>query len=246
MGTTAINLFQLQKDTTITLLETNIGTTGVDSDTSQLISTKKEALTRGWLSDPENEMNPAYTGTDPNTIPIGQPGSNCPYLNPVYNAFYVLVLNPLSIVSQRAKTTPPANGDSPIHPNTDPTGPTLFGNFQTFLSTYLTAANVTNGSISNAFMLQITSTLGNSLVWPGPQNTTGTGIASGFLTTLTADKSMINSLSSQETQGLDTDSNIMQGILSTDGNAASSFTQNNDSVMSAWSETTSTILAGGI
>lgn len=254
MGASISNIFQFEKEVTISLLETNIGTTNTDAQTLQITANANELLTQGWLSNPE-------TATNPNFNPSANPNitTNCPYLNPVYNAFYVDVMLPMGTANPAlvaaiaaagggtvtyppgtSARTPaaPANGDA-----TTSTGLTGFQNFENFYNTYMTGTYQDN--ISDAFIIQITNVLSNPSIWPASGDSTNTPIASGFLTQITAFKSNIDALANQEEQTGKTDSNMEQSVISLDGNAPSSFNATFSSIMEGM-DVSSNILQQGV
>lgn len=268
MGASILNIFQLEKEVTITLLETNIGTTNADAQTLQADANANEALTQNWLSNPETELT---NTTNPNQLPYYNSSNppntttNCPYSNPVYNAFYVDVMlpmqsaNPALVAAVAAATAagpgtpvnyPPGTSaatlatPAPTNGSTvTSTGQTGFQNFSSFFNTYLTSAYQDN--ISDALTIQITNVLSNPSIWPSSTDTNDSPIASGFLTQITAFKSNIDALASEEEQIGKTDSNMEQSVLSLDGNASSSFTAVFSSLMEGM-DVSSNILQQGV
>lgn len=231
MNIPAINIYQFEKEVTVSLLETNISTTGTDSNTLQLVANANESLTYGWLTDPKNEPNPAFNAAlAPNTT------TNCPYLNPVFNDLYVTVLIPMGSAN-------PVRGPGSTS-NPPPAAGALFGAFETFFNNTLTNPN-NQDDISDALIIQISSILGNASVWPAAGDKTNTPIASGFLTEITSLKSTIDSLSQEEEQIGKTDSNMQQSVISLDGNNPSNYTSIFSSEMEGM-DVTSNILQQGV
>lgn len=240
MEVQAINIFAFEKEVTDTLLETNIQTTCVDSHTLQLVANANESLTFGWLSDQKNEPNPNFNSSlPPNTIPIGESGSNCPYLNPVYNKLYVDIMIPMNkanpaVIAAKAAGAPLPPGVTQAESVAAPPAPgatitingkqtTLFQEFENFFNNTFSNPN-NQDSISDALIIQVSSILGNSSVWPAATDKTNTPIASGILTEITSLKSTIDSLSQEEEQTGKTDSNMEQSVISLDGNNPSNYT----------------------
>jgi hypothetical protein len=213
MGIQAMNIYQFMKGVTDSLLETNISTTGTDSITLQLVANANEHLTYGWLTDQKNEPNPKFNPKlAPNTT------DNMPYLNPVYNALYVDVLYPMG-----SKNPYPASFSVIPYSGPAATAGSLFSAFTKFFNGTFTEAK-NQDDLSDALIIQVSSILGNSLVWPKAGDKTNSPIASGFLTEITSIKSTIDSLSQEEEQTGKTDSNMEQSVISLDGNNPQNYT----------------------
>lgn len=225
-----VNIYQYEQSVTISLLETNIGTTSVDSNTLQLVSQANESLTHGWLDDPKNEINPNFNFSAAPTLanpPVTTPPTvpNPLYLNPVYNALYVTVLYPMGSSNPYPPAIPSTDSIIPYSGTPTTGNGSAFANFGTFFHNALTNPKHQD-DLSDALILQVTSILSNPLVWPQSSDTdkTDATIASGYLTDITSLKSTIDALANQEEQTGKTDSNMEQSMLSIDGNAPSNYT----------------------
>lgn len=123
--------------------------------------------------------------------PKNETNSSGQYTNPVYKALYTQVIEPM---------------------NSGQTG--LLSAFGTVLDNFISNPAY-QSDLSDALLIQATSILGNSAVWPA----SGSGEssqASGYLTTLNSVKSSLDALANEEGKMSQTDSSMLQSALGVD------------------------------